>query len=84
MAIYLFRCEDCDAEFTEWRSMEDHAEVPCERCEGTARRVFTSTPRVWKNHRGENVRAPGSEWVGGDTFDSTTFYQQNPGARKCQ
>ena len=82
MALYLYRCEACEAEFDVWRSMSDDREVACESCEQPARRVYTNTPRIWKNPRGEHMRPPGSEWVGGDTYDVRTFHRDNPNARR--
>lgn len=85
MARYEYRCDDCGKEeLFEFSMQEPKVPVPCTNCHGRMRRVFTPNPDIWKSITGQNVRSPGKQWVGGDHFDSRTFYEQNPNARKAR
>ena len=82
MALYQYKCEQCDYQEARLYPMgEQPAVTECPRCfQDTLRRVFTPTHHRHVNAQGEPIRAPGSEWVGGDRFDSSRFWKENPNA----
>jgi putative FmdB family regulatory protein len=85
MAIYTYRCEACGHEDDLQIPMSQDKSDPvyCTECQAlTMRRVFTPVDHRHVNAKGETVRAPGSEWVGGEQFDRKRFLAENPGARR--
>jgi putative FmdB family regulatory protein len=81
MAIYEYACDDCEETTDIELPMGETVDLVC-RCGARMRRVYGSTPHVFKNARGQNVRPPGKEWVGGETFDRRRFMAENPGVIK--
>jgi hypothetical protein len=82
MARYLFRCESCTYEEEIEIPMDaPKDERPCILCWGVMARVYTPTVDVWKDAKGNTIRSPGKQWVGGETFDRTRFYAENPSAK---
>jgi hypothetical protein len=82
MAVYSYYCSDCETERDETFAMGTAPDkIPCV-CGQWAERVFFPVHHRHVNAQGEPVRAPGSEWIGGETFDRTRFLAENPGAKK--
>ena len=82
MARYLYRCEKCNREEDVELAMDaPKTERPCCVCWGAMHRVFTPTTDVWKDMNGNTIRSPGKAWVGGESFDRSRFYAENPNAR---
>ena len=82
MAKYTYYCDDCKTEVDNDFAMGTAPrKIPC-KCGEWANRVFFPTHHRHVNAQGQVVRAPGSEWVGGDTFDKERFKMENPGASK--
>jgi len=48
MPLYDYECGTCSHKFEMHRSFSEGASAICPRCQGTARRVFTPVPIVFK------------------------------------
>ena len=75
MPIYEYRCNECQQIFEEWQHDFEEREVPCPVCNGSAKRLISSTSFVLKgsgwyvtdycNKRQSNGQAAASNGDGG-------------------
>jgi putative FmdB family regulatory protein len=48
MPIYEYECEQCSLRFELRRSFDGRSEVVCPQCGGSARRIFSPVPIIFK------------------------------------
>ncbi|MFC2022246.1 FmdB family zinc ribbon protein [Chloroflexota bacterium] len=48
MPIYEYKCEDCSTQFELKHSFDDGFLVPCLKCKGKTRRLFSPIPIIFK------------------------------------
>lgn len=79
MARYEYQCEKCGRTEQFEIPMDTPKDPrPCVMCWGMMVRTFQPTHHRHVNAKGEPIRAPGSEWRGGDRFSMARFKAENP------
>lgn len=82
MALYEYVCDREDCKFRdvfEYAMGQAPQQRECPACFRNMKRVFSPVADIWKDHNGNNVRAPGKQWAGGEQFDPVRFKAENPG-----
>jgi len=46
--IYEYKCKDCSTKFELRCSFDDESDLPCPRCKGKTRRVFSAVSVIFK------------------------------------
>lgn len=48
MPIYEYKCTDCSTQFELRHGFDTETELPCPKCKGKTRRVFSAVPIIFK------------------------------------